>query len=345
MALVGVREVGAAPLPARALAAPARQLEPEDPALAGRRDPDRDERRHGHDLALLAGLEARGVEPEVRERGVRERPAAEPLDLRVEGRARPADLAPADALDPQRPDQVVDPAGADARHARLPGDREQGPLGAAARIEQGREARAVAHARHRQVDRPHPRVPAPLAVPVAVVPPRLGVADAPRHGRQPGGLGLHQGPGERPDALAEEVGVALGDRLRTVTSTAILSSAIVGAPPWVSQVQRRDDDAGAAFPSRRARCYTYSRDVTACGSRPDGCQGRRTWSRLHARGVANGAGTGYRLLARNRAGNDAILLGQRPGLVPLKAATAGTSRIGSWEIGNSEAGSWMSRTA
>ena len=60
-------------------------------------------------------------------------------DLGVEGGAHPGHLALADALDPQRANKVVDPAGADAGDVRLLDHREQGPFGPPARVEQGGE--------------------------------------------------------------------------------------------------------------------------------------------------------------------------------------------------------------
>ncbi len=59
--------------PGRALVVAGAELEAEHPALAGERDPDRDEGRHRHDPAALAHLEVRRVEPQIRVRGVAQR--------------------------------------------------------------------------------------------------------------------------------------------------------------------------------------------------------------------------------------------------------------------------------
>lgn len=171
--------------PGRSLVVAGRQLKPQHPPLAAGGDPDRDEGCHRHDPPCFADLEVRRVEPEVREGGVGEWPAAEPLDLGVEGRADPANLALADAVDAH----------------------------GASRIEQAREIRAVADAGHRQVDRAHPRVTAPLAIPVAVGQPPVGVALALGGPGELGHLGLHARLGEHRHALAQEVDIALGDRL------------------------------------------------------------------------------------------------------------------------------------
>jgi hypothetical protein len=158
-------------------------------------------------------FQVRGVEPEIRVPRVREGPAAERLDLAVEGRADPGDLALADALDAQGPDEVVHPAGADPGHVRLLDDREQGPLGPPPRLEQGREVRAVADARDRELDRADPGVPAPVAVSVAAGEAALGVPLAVGQPGELGDLGLHHRLGEHPHALAQEVGIPVGDRL------------------------------------------------------------------------------------------------------------------------------------
>ena len=81
--------------PGVALVVAGGELEPEDPALAGRRHPDRDEGGHAHDPARLADLDVRRVEQEVRVALVGERAAPEGGDLGVERGADPADLAPA----------------------------------------------------------------------------------------------------------------------------------------------------------------------------------------------------------------------------------------------------------
>ena len=60
---------------------------------------------------------------------------------------------------------------------------------------------------------PDPRVPAPLAIAVAAGQSALRVALALGHAGELGHLGLHDRLGEHAHALAQEVDVALGDRL------------------------------------------------------------------------------------------------------------------------------------
>jgi hypothetical protein len=60
-----------------------------------------------------------------------------------------------------------------------------------------------------------------------VVPASVRVADPLRHPGQLGDLGLHDRLRQDAHALAQEVDVARGTALRTVSSTAMLSSAIV----------------------------------------------------------------------------------------------------------------------
>ena len=133
--------------------------------------------------------------------------------LGVEGRADPGHLAAAHALDAQGPDEVVDPARGDTGHVRLLDDREQGPLRPPARFEQAREVRAVAHARDSEVDRAHPGVPAPLAVPVAMREAALRVTLALGQPGELADLGLHDRLGQEPDALAQDVDLAIGAHL------------------------------------------------------------------------------------------------------------------------------------
>jgi hypothetical protein len=199
--------------PGTALVVARAELEPQDPAFASRRHTRRHQGGHADHPARFADLEVRGVEPQVRERGVGERTGAEALDLGVEAGAHPADLAPADPIDPQRPDEVVHPAGADAGDVRLLDDREQRPLGPPPRLEEARQVRAVADARDGQLDRPDPGVPAPLAIAVAVGQATLRVTLALGHPGQLADLGLHDRLGQDPDALAQDVDVTAGARL------------------------------------------------------------------------------------------------------------------------------------
>ncbi len=114
---------------------------------------------------------------------------------------------------PHGPDEVVDPAGADAQDVRLLDDREQGPLGPTARLEQGREVGAVTDPGDREVDGADPGVPAPVAVAVARGQPPLGVALALGQPGELAHLGFHHRLGEHPHPLAQEVRVAVRGRL------------------------------------------------------------------------------------------------------------------------------------
>ena len=199
--------------PGAALVVPRRQLEAEDPPLAGAGDPGRHEGRHRHDPPAFADLEVRGVQPQIGIRLVGERATPEGRDLGVERRADPGHLALADRGDAQGPDEVVDPPCGNAQHVCLLDDRQQGPLGPAPRLEERGEVRAVADPRDRQLDRPHPGVPAPVAVPVAAGQAALRVTLPVGQARELGHLGFHDRLGEHPDALAQDVDVAVGHRL------------------------------------------------------------------------------------------------------------------------------------
>jgi hypothetical protein len=199
--------------PGAALVVAGGELEPEHASLAGGRHAGRDEDRHRHDPPALADLDVRRVEPDVRVGDLAERSGPERLDLGVERGAHPADLALADALDPEGPHQVVDPARADPAEVGLLDDREEGPFRPPPGLEQGREVRPVADPRDGQLDRPDPGIPAPIAVAVAVGHSAPRVALAAWHAGQLADLGLHDRLGEHPDALAQQVDVAVGARL------------------------------------------------------------------------------------------------------------------------------------
>lgn len=199
--------------PGRALVVARGELEPDDPPLAAVRDGGRHEGRHRGHPAGLADLDIRGVEPQVRIALVGQRAVAERLDLGVERGADAADLAPAERGDAERVDEVLDPARADAQHVGLLDDRQEGPLGPPARFEQRREVRPVADPRDGQFERAHPGVPAPLAVAVPAGQPALRIAFAVRHPGEPCHLGFHHRLGQHPHTLAQEIDVAVGDRL------------------------------------------------------------------------------------------------------------------------------------
>jgi hypothetical protein len=180
-------------------------VQPQHLALTAGVDPDRDDDRHRDDPAVVAHLDERGVQPHVRVRAD-QRPRSEAGDLGVQLLAEPAHLALADARHPQRLDQVVDPARADAVHVGFLDHRQQGALGPPPRLQQAREEAPIAHPRHRQLDRPDARVPAPLPVPVAL-PAAVGAALVPPGAHVRRHLQLHHRLGQHPHPRAQEVGV------------------------------------------------------------------------------------------------------------------------------------------
>ncbi len=234
--------------PGRALVVACGELEPEHAALAGRRHAGRHERRHRGHPPCLADLDVRGVEPQVRVCLVGQRAAAERLDLGVEGGADRADLALRHRGDPERVDEVLDPARADPEHVCLADHGQERPLGPPPRLEERWEVRAVADPRDRQLERADPGVPAAVAIPVPAGQPPLRVAFALGQAGQLADLRLHDRLDEHLHPLAQEVDVALGDRLahRLEHGHPVLGHC--GVPPCrrFSQFQRREDDAVAA---------------------------------------------------------------------------------------------------
>src|SRR5262249_35124336 len=121
---------------------------------------------------------------------------AELLDDRVERLRQPRNLAAAHALDAELPDELVDPPRRDASevgvgdhgHERLlgPPTRLQKPVG---------EIAPLSELRHRELDRTDARVPAALAVAIALVPP-LRRALAVGRTAERVGLRAHQRLGE-----------------------------------------------------------------------------------------------------------------------------------------------------
>jgi hypothetical protein len=98
-------------------------------------DPDRDDGRERDHPAVAPDLVEGRVEPHVRV-GLFDRTLEERLDLGVELGADPRDLAPGDAVHPERPDQIVHLAGGDALHVGLLDHRHERALGPPARLEQ-----------------------------------------------------------------------------------------------------------------------------------------------------------------------------------------------------------------
>ena len=101
--------------------------------------------RAGDDPAIDAGLEAGGIQEQVREGDVAKRTGPEAGNLGVQLGADPADLRLGDAsIDAKGLNQVVDLAGGGAVHIGLYHHRQQGPVDPAARFQQRREERPLA---------------------------------------------------------------------------------------------------------------------------------------------------------------------------------------------------------
>jgi len=213
--------------PGAALVVAGRQLQAQNAALAAGRHADRHQRRHRHHPPRLAHLEVGGIQPQVGVALADQRAGAEGLDLGVERGAHARHLALGDAVDAQRPDQVVDAAGADAAEVGLLDDGQQRPLGAPPRLEQAREVGPVAHPRDGQRHAADAGVPAPLAIPVAVGQAALRVALALGRAGQLADLGLHDRFGQDADPSRSRSTSPSAPTLRRVSSRVMLASATV----------------------------------------------------------------------------------------------------------------------
>jgi hypothetical protein len=233
--------------PGVALVIAGREVETQDAALTGPGDPDRDEDGHRDHPPAIADLDVGRVEPEVGIALAGEGPMAEGLDLGVEAGADPADLALADAGDPQGGHEVLHAARRDARDVGLLDHRKEGSLGPSAGLQEGGKVAPVADPRDGEVEGPDAGVPAPLAIAVAVGDPPVRVALAPGHAGELRDLGLHHRLGKHAYALPQEVDVALGDRLAHRFEHAHPVIGHRGVPPCRRLLlQRREDDAVAA---------------------------------------------------------------------------------------------------
>src|SRR4051794_25139876 len=123
----------------------------QDLAAAVGVDADGDYDGDAGDPPALAGLEVGGVDPEVGPAPL-DRPREEGLDALVDVLAQARDLALRDAGAAHRLDQVVDRPGRDAVDVGLLDDRRQRLLGGPARLQEGREVRALAPLRDGQLD-------------------------------------------------------------------------------------------------------------------------------------------------------------------------------------------------
>jgi hypothetical protein len=96
-----------------------------------------------------------------------ELPVAEAVYLDIQFFTQAADLALADAIQPQRFYQVVHPTRADPLYVRFTHGRHQRPLRSLAWFQQAWKEGAIAHPRHPQLERAYPCIPVPVAVAVA----------------------------------------------------------------------------------------------------------------------------------------------------------------------------------
>ena len=178
-------------------------------ALAGGADADRDERGHAHHPASLAHLVIERVERHIRVARRVERAAAEGVDLGVQPGADAADLALGQVGYPQRADQLLDAAGADTANIGLLHHAQQRALGATARLEQAGEVAPVAQLGNLQLDRADARVPAPLAIAVALTETALRCPLPAGRSDLGADLGIHQQLGQHRHPFLEKVQVAI----------------------------------------------------------------------------------------------------------------------------------------
>ena len=141
-------------------------------ALPGSRHPHGDDRGHVHHAMVLPYLDRLGIQPQV---GVLALQGAVPetLHLFVQFRTKPGDFTLADAVQAQRPDQVVDLPGTDALHIRFLHHGDQGPLCPPAWLQQAWEVAALAEFGDPQLDGAHAGIPGPGAIAVPVRLPRF----------------------------------------------------------------------------------------------------------------------------------------------------------------------------
>ena len=168
-----------------------------------------DRHRHGHrdrdDAPDLAHLDIGGVEPQIGPLAL-QRPVEEALDLVVDLAAQPRDLALGDAAHPHRLHQVVDRAVRHPLDVGLLDHRRQRLLGHPPGLQEAREVAPLPQLRDPQRYRAGARLPAALAVAVAMGDPlrrtlAMGGAGQPFH------LQLHQTLGREADHLAQQIGV------------------------------------------------------------------------------------------------------------------------------------------
>ena len=239
--------------------------------------------------AVLAHLDEGGVQPDVGV-GPVERAGAEALHLGVQLGAQPADLALADPLQPQRLDQVVHPPRRDALHVGLLHHRHQRPLRPRARLQQRGEVAAVAHPRHPQLDRAHPRVPVAARGSRCAAPSARRVRSwrsAPRCWVTSSSISAWPAPAPPPAGSRRP---APASALRSSSASAILSSsAIAWSSSRRSSSSREEPRAGR--PRHRPGLLHTPRDVTGRGGTLRDRRGNpRVWLRTKRPGVRDFSG-------------------------------------------------------
>src|SRR5512144_2050348 len=181
-------------------------IHPQNLAPAVRVDGDRNDDGDGDNTAVpTTSLHVGGVDPQIGPIAFK-RPVEESLDLAVDLFAQTRDLALGNAAHAERLDQVVDRAHRDALDVGLLDHGSERLLGHPARLEEAREVGALPQLRDAQFHRSGPRLPATVAVAVALDEP-LGGLLAPAGAGQPLHLQLHQAMGGKADHLAQKVGV------------------------------------------------------------------------------------------------------------------------------------------
>jgi hypothetical protein len=154
----------------------------------------------------VADLLDLGVDEQIRIAAL-QRPLAERLHLLVQQPRDPAHLGLRDSQ-PERLDELIDPAGRDAADIRLLHDRDERLLRALARLQEAREEAALTDLRDLQLDLARARVPPPRAIAVAMRRTVLAALAVSRTD-QLGDLGLHDLLRHRADRLADHVTVLL----------------------------------------------------------------------------------------------------------------------------------------
>jgi hypothetical protein len=131
-------------------------------------DADRHDHGDGDDLVVAPDLHVGGVEPDIGPVAL-DRSGQEGVHALVDLGTQARDLALADALHPERLDQLVDRAGGDALDVGLLDHGRQRLLGQPARLEETRKVAAFAQLWDTQLDRASPCMPVPVAIAVTLV--------------------------------------------------------------------------------------------------------------------------------------------------------------------------------